>query len=293
MTTLYVFAALSLFLILWGLIEASAKIRMVHRNIGSRGLKVLWLSDIHCRMWFSPKRLRKLVQRINLQGPDIIIIGGDFIDHGTRFIKPAVQELSELKASFGVYAVLGNHDVRMYKNRSIRQELMQELGKTDIKLLYNADDRVQTEFGPVRIIGTGDVMEDIAYIHHLGPFYPSDPCDPSSETSETSGSNTSETSSENMSDTSSEIRILATHNPDFVTFLEDDDSFTIILSGHTHGGQITFFGIPITTHTDHRKELGKGLRTYRGKQVIISNGVGTNLVPMRIGAPPSVELVHL
>lgn len=290
MIALYVFAALSFFLMLWGLIEASAKIRMVHRDIGSRGLTVLWLSDIHCRMWFPPKRLRKLVLRINQQNPDIIIIGGDFIDRGTRYLKPAVKELGELKAPYGVYAVLGNHDVRMYKNRNIRQELIQELDKTDIMLLYNADVRVQTKFGPVRIIGTGDVMEDIAYIHHLGPFYPSDP---SSEISETGGSNIRETSSGKMRETSSEIRILATHNPDFVTFLEDDDSFAIILSGHTHGGQITFFGIPITTHTDHRKELGKGLRTYRGKQVIISNGVGTNLVPMRIGAPPSVELVHL
>jgi len=261
------FFVLMLIPILWGLSEALLAVRVKHHHISSYGISVIWLSDFHCRFWFPPKKIARIVRRVNRMEPDIVLLGGDYVDFGERYAVPAVRELGRLKSRYGVYAILGNHDVRRRKHHDIREALTEAMAHTGITLLYNTEALIDTGKFSVRIIGTGDVREDVAYIRHLVPFLPS------SETGV--------------------LTILASHNPDFISLLDDADAFDIILCGHTHGGQITWFGRPILTHTELGRKAGKGLIVYEGRRVLISNGLGTNILPLRIGAPPTIEVVHL
>lgn len=72
--------------------------------------KIVFLSDIHHGPFFSVKRLRKLVEKVNRLEPDIILLGGDYVHRDPKYIAPCFRELSRLKAPLGVYGVLGNHD---------------------------------------------------------------------------------------------------------------------------------------------------------------------------------------
>jgi len=263
-------AAVLLFIcisILWGLAEALLVLRIKHHQISSFGITAVWLTDFHCRFWFPPKRIARIAGKVNRMNPDLVLLGGDYVDMDSSYAASAIRELGKLRAEYGVYAVLGNHDVRRHKQHDIREELIEAMSETGIQLLYNAESVVDADGLGIRIIGTGDVREDVAYIHHLAPFLPS------SETGK--------------------LTILMTHNPDFISFLDDEDVFDIILCGHTHGGQITWFGRPVITHTALGRRAGKGLIQYGKKTVLISNGLGTNILPFRIGAPPTIEVVHL
>jgi uncharacterized protein len=79
------------------------------------GLRVGFLTDIHCSRWVSPDDVRRAALRLMDERPDLIVLGGDYVTWGDRrYVQPSAEALAPLSAPCGVFGILGNHDDDRY-----------------------------------------------------------------------------------------------------------------------------------------------------------------------------------
>lgn len=223
--------------------------------------KILFISDIHCNKYYTPKDVAQLVSLSNSLQPDIVILGGDYTDADTTYSTPFFEEVSKLKAPLGIYSVFGNHDY--WENIDIIKAGMNECG---FKICDNSSYWIHEGSDSIKIGGVGDMWEDEQILE-----------------------NTTHDISSN------DFCILLSHNPDFVEDI-GDSKVDLMLSGHTHGGQVTIFGLyaPImpAAWKPHLKNTGQKYR-YGWKRVgetslYITTGVGMGTFPFRFFAPPEI-----
>src|SRR5438552_620634 len=75
------------------------------------GLRIGFISDVHCSRWLSPEDVYRTAARLNDEHPDLIVLGGDYVTWGDRqYVQASAQALSSLSAPHGVFGILGNHD---------------------------------------------------------------------------------------------------------------------------------------------------------------------------------------
>ncbi|MFZ5392279.1 MAG: metallophosphoesterase [Patescibacteria group bacterium] len=222
------------------------------------GYKIVYLSDIHYGPFFSDERLAEMVERVNGLRPDLILLGGDYIFDKTDQIEPVFQGLSQLKAKDGVFAVLGNHD--HWEDPDVSWKCMREAG---IVALDNKATWIVRGGEKIRLGGVGDWWNDKV------DFEPT-----------IAGT------------TKGDLVILLSHNPD-VAELEDSGLVDLILSGHTHAGQLTLFGqwgvIPSFYGQKYRQSWAKAQET----DVYVSRGVGNTFLPLRFWARPEITVLTL
>lgn len=239
---------------------ASYDIRLPNWPAGAAPLRIVQLSDSHANTRFMPtSRLLALVERVNKLQPDIVVLTGDYAGDGVLGTEPlppeqAVAPFAGLKARLGVYAVLGNHD-HLFDPREIKAAL----NHAHVRLLDNRHTRV----GPITIAGVDDWNvghPDLA--RALGAIDPARPT------------------------------ILLSHTPDI--FPRVDSRVGLTLAGHTHGGQIAppLIG-PIMTASVYGKRYVHGHIVENGHDLIVSAGLGTSVLPIRIGVLPEIVLVTL
>lgn len=229
-------------------------------NSDTNNLKIIFVSDIHHGPFFSRERVHKLVSTINNESPDIVILGGDYVHRDKKYILPCFDELQYLKVKYGVYAVLGNHD-----NWEGKELTIENIKKANINLLDNNAKCIDVRNSRLKIGGVGDYLED----------------------------------TQDITPTLTGIKkedfvILVTHNPDYIEEIKDNTQIDLVFSGHTHGGQVTFFGLyaPILpTKTGQKYRTGK-IRVGN-MTVIVSNGIGTITPPVRFFARPQINVVTL
>src|SRR5262249_28584307 len=101
------------------------------------GLKLVHLTDIHHSKFVSFNDVFRMVELSNQQDPDVVLLTGDYVTWSKKFISPVAEALRNLKSRFGVYAVLGNHDVRVNAD-----QVAQALEKAHIEVLRNASARI-------------------------------------------------------------------------------------------------------------------------------------------------------
>ncbi len=223
------------------------------------GAKIVFLSDIHqgSGPFFDAARTNALVNQVNALNPDIILLGGDYVSDDPSHINSTFSELSKLNAPLGVYGVLGNNDP---KEATIKA--MSDVGITYIK---NGGLWIGKENSKIRIGGVGDFLTD-------------------SQNSRTAIGNASQ----------NDFVILLSHNPDFFPYATTKSKIDLMLSGHTHGGQITFFGLwaPIV-HSKYGNEYRTGVKYINNTTLVISNGIGTTILPARFFAPPQIIVLKL
>jgi predicted MPP superfamily phosphohydrolase len=223
------------------------------------GAKIVFVSDIHYGLFFSKVRVRALVRRINRLHPDIILLGGDYVDKNPKYIRPCFAELRKLKAVFGVYGVLGNHDY--WADPELTRRVMAE---TNILNLDNRAFYVMKRGARIKIGGVGDFT---MATQDLNPTV------------------------EDVS--KADFVILVTHNPDYVDELTTD-KVDLVFSGHTHGGQVTLFGLwaPVVP-SKYGAKYRTGIIKTPLTRVIVSNGIGTVNPPIRLFARPQINIVTL
>ncbi|MGC9367221.1 MAG: metallophosphoesterase [bacterium] len=221
--------------------------------------KIVFISDIHHGPYFSRSRVKQLVSRINDIEPDLILLGGDYVHRHPRYIKSCFEELAKLQADYGVWGVLGNHD--HWEGKKLSLAYMDSAG---IEVLDNAGFWIVNNEDSIRLGGVGDMWEDRQDLTELLDKVNSD-----------------------------HFVILISHNPDFAEYLYTD-LVDLMLCGHTHGGQITFFNLwaPILP-----SEFGQKYRSGRietsSTTIIVSNGVGTITPPVRFCCPPQINIITL
>ena len=226
---------------------------------GFEGTTIAFLSDIHHSATFPVEQVRSLVDMANAQRPDLILLGGDYVTNETACIRSFFTEAARFTAPLGVYGVLGNHDI--WTDRALTERCMREAG---ITLLDNYGLWLERGGSRIRLGGIGDLKTSR---QDLGPMLAGTRPD--------------------------DLMILVTHHPDYALRLPKD-LIDLMLCGHTHGGQVSFFGkwIPPWPGGAHRKDrsgvVGEGRTT-----VIISNGIGTVGPPVRIFAAPQIWLITL
>ena len=229
------------------------------------GYRIGFASDFHLESKFKERQLHGTVKALQATAPDVLLLGGDY-QEGCEYVVPLLAELGRVLPPDGIFAVLGNNDYE--RCTGLIRRAMREQGITLLEdstaTLYREDDSI-TLWGANAYAGR----------------YPTAP----------KRSNTSirETYIDDNSFT-----ILLTHTPDYV---EDADvsGVDLALAGHTHGGQVTLFGLyaPITA-SKYGTRFRTGLRrNSQGVPIIISGGLGTSRRNIRFCAPTDIIIVTL
>jgi predicted MPP superfamily phosphohydrolase len=239
--------------------EAKVELRGWPKN--QRPLRLLLMTDIHVQgPDMSPTRLLRIVEQANALAPDIVLMAGDFIgDRELRTHTYSAEEmaapLAALRAPLGRFAVLGNHD--HWNNAPAVYAALTGAG---IKVLVNEAVRV----GPLAL---GGVDDDHTSRSDLGRTLVG---------MQMAGG----------------VPILLSHSPDPFPALPED--VPLMLAGHTHCGQIRLPWIgPLATASRHGKRYACGRYDERGRTLVVSAGLGTSVLPFRIGAVPDMWLIEL
>lgn len=235
------------------------------------GKRIVFVSDIHHGEALSRERVKKLALRINELHPDIIILGGDYISFEEKYIGQVFAELKNLKSNYGIYGVLGNHDC--FVNDTLTQKMMVGDG---IKDCDNKSYWLRINSDSIKIGGVIDPdggkpeSDSTVFDVHRKDF-----C------------------------------ILITHRPEFIKHL-NTDLVDLTLSGHTHGGQITFFGLwapilPTENGLWAAVSLSAETQKYRygliqprpNMQSYITSGIGTRFPDIRFFCRPEIAVLKL
>ncbi len=248
-----------------------------HWSGALNGLRVVTIADIHTGSNYAPpERVRFVVEQANAQNPDVIVLLGDYVSESkwdrdcvrraanrencTELKVPVeviAESLTGLKAKYGVFAIIGNHD--WYHNAVTIHRLLEEVA--GINVLNNEIVEIPINGETLRIWGIED--------WYLNRNVPTEALEALSE-------------KKNI--------IAITHNPD--TSLNTPEGFSIMFAGHTHGGQLNWpiFG-PKAVFNDPR--FMDGLAVVDNKYVYVSSGVGTSVIPFRFRVPPEINVITL
>ncbi len=230
------------------------------------GTRVVLVTDIHRGPFFSQERVASLVERVNALEPDLVLLGGDYVYLGTKYAASCFEALEELEAPLGCYAVLGNHDYGKYQDgENGPNDVIKAMEQADITLLR--EDAVWIEKGAerIRLGGVSDYSVD------RPRFTPT-----------VKGT------------ASDDLVVLLSHSPDYAEDLPGD-TIDLVLSGHTHGGQMTLFGRwAFYVPSEYGQKYRTGVVENGSTTVIVSNGVGTSTIPpMRLFCRPQIVVVTL
>ena len=223
------------------------------------GKRIVFVSDIHNGAYFSRERVADLVSQINGLKPDMVILGGDYAARDSPNTSVCFEELRKLQAPLGKYGVLGNHD---YWAGGV--EALQAMNGAGITPLDNSGLWIYSGSERIRLGGVAD-------------FWQGKP----NPLPTINGANLSD------------YVILVSHNPDYAEELETS-RIDIVLSGHTHGGQVSLFGlwVPYMPSGYGQKYKGGFARTAY-TEVYVTRGIGMTFLPIRFFARPEITVLTL
>jgi predicted MPP superfamily phosphohydrolase len=216
------------------------------------GLRVGLMTDIHRSRWVSDDDVAAAVALMMSVRPDLIVLGGDYVTWGDRqYVSASAEALKPLSAPHGVFAVLGNHDSD--------QETAQHLAARHIQVLRDARTRVTIRDDSLELVGLR--------------YWTKRPSDIAALTKDARGP-----------------VVLLAHDPR--RFTEATAlGVPLVLSGHTHGGQIV---LPLVGAVAARKfPVVAGVARRANTTMYVSRGVGTVYVPLRVNCPPEVAVLTL
>lgn len=221
------------------------------------GFRIVQLSDIHHSPFTGSAQVERAIEAANSLDADIIALTGDYVSHERAYIAPCATMLGRLRARHGVYAILGNHD--HWTDAALITDLFQLAG---IRMLVNEGMRFSARGASFWLAGVDDTMvglEDLPLA--------------------LAGSSRDE------------MKLLLAHNP-IILRRAARSGVDLVLSGHTHGGQVTWRSERSASGRPRRRLL-KGLGRQGQTQIYVTRGLGTSVLPIRYGCPPEVSLLEL
>ncbi len=222
------------------------------------GTTIALVADTHHGPWTGEGFVRRVADRTAREKPDIVALAGDFVHRGARYAEPGIAPLGGIGAPLGTYAVLGNHD--HWEGADAVRAALRTHG---ITILENAHAIVERAGARLCIAGVEELWEgapDVgAALAGVDPEVP---------------------------------RVLIVHNPDFVDALAEAPGVDLVLSGHTHGGQVAlpFLG-PLLLPA--RRTYASGLVKLPHGLLYVTRGAGEISPPVRLGCRPEIAILTL
>ncbi|MFC5733600.1 metallophosphoesterase [Cytobacillus gottheilii] len=246
------FVLLMIFLLLYMVKEAFAN-RILHQElafddfpIGFGEVKIFFISDIHKR-----KIHEDIINEASASNSDMVIIGGDLLEKKVPLSR-VKENLQKLKSVAPVYFIWGNNDYEVDVKKL--NALLMECG---VKILDNCAVTFKSALNEsYALLGINDIS------------LKKDRLDLAIKDAE-----------------DADFRILVSHEPRVMSKLKNDHRISLVLSGHTHGGQIHFLGFGLY-------EKGK-IKKADTATILVSNGYGTTALPLRLGAKAETHVLTI
>lgn len=222
------------------------------------GFRIAQITDVHHSRIVPIAEVRRVVEATMALKPDLIALTGDYTTSYRRYIEPCAETLGSLSAPHGVWAVLGNHDHYTDPLLTVRA-----LKRHHINVVENANTLIRRGSDTLQLVGIGDWTWGRAdwerALHGIDKRRPS---------------------------------VMLSHQP-VVLDLPEAEGISLILSGHTHGGQVRlpFIGPPIRYGRDFK--YVRGLYQKNETQLYVSAGTGVIGLPVRLGVRPEISLLKL
>ena len=216
------------------------------------GLKIGFLSDLHRSGTVSHQVIAAAVSAVMAASPDVIILGGDYVtNRDRRFVQPAADALGGLSAPLGVFAVLGNHDDERDSTAALTAK--------GFAMLRDARTQISIRGETIDLAGLRYWTYRVDDITRV------------------------------LRGASANL-ILIAHTPK--RLLEAAAlSVPLVLSGHTHGGQIVLPGVGAIAAREFPVVQGSARRD--NTTIFVTRGVGTIYVPVRVNCPPEVAILTI
>jgi predicted MPP superfamily phosphohydrolase len=223
------------------------------------GFRITQVTDVHHSRIVGLEDIQRVVDLAQQTKPDLIALTGDYTTSFRRFIEPCAEALGRLRAPEGVWAVLGNHD--HYTDPELTTRALE---RQHINVMNNVNTVLRRGSDVLQLSGIDDSSwagDDWSRaLHGLDPGRPT---------------------------------VLLSHQP-IVLDLPQTQNVSLILSGHTHGGQIRlpWLGAPAQMLTKDLK-YAHGLFRRGETQLYVSSGTGVIGLPVRFGVRPEIAVLRL
>lgn len=224
----------------------------------TKPVRVALIADLHVGLFSGHERqLKQVVEKINQQQPDFVVVAGDWTYEPENRLEQELAILKQIKVP--IYSVNGNHD-EQYPGPPIKPLLARALRNNNV---LDIEGKI-VEFDEFRLIGVGDLWAGKSDMRDM-PDLPQD-----------------------------KPWLILSHNPDTVDMVPHLPTRPLMLSGHTHGGQVE---LPWLTNYLMKKVsiLGhkRGLYSHENADVFVTLGIGMVGIPLRFRAPPTIDIIEL
>lgn len=241
-------------------VDRVVKYDFTHRDVPEafEGFRIAFISDLHYKSLLKEKGLNDLVRLLIAQKADVLLMGGDY-QEGCEYVEPLFAALSRVKTPMGTYGVMGNNDYER-----CHDDIVKTMEHYGMRVLEHEVDTLRKDGQQIIIAGVRNPF-DLAH-NGVSPSLALSPRD---------------------------FVILLVHTPDYVEDVSVANT-DLALAGHTHGGQVRVFGIAPALNSHYGNRFVTGLAYNSAKiPLIITNGIGTSQMPIRIGAPAEIIMITL
>jgi len=240
----------------------------INKTESNEKIKIAAISDPHFGPFKKYEYSQKIADKTNEQNPDLIVLLGDYIyglEENAKYLEPIIK----LSEKYPIFVISGNHDYHLPEFKSPKQKdktqiLRQMLKKYQLDLMENANQQLTINNQQFYLVGikeiwTGEADLELA-MQNVDPEKPI---------------------------------IMLCHNPDFI--IQAHDKIDLMLSGHTHGGQITLPALgPVPSLPDELgRKFDKGLFKFNNSQLFITSGVGEAGPRARLFNPPEIAILNV
>lgn len=228
------------------------------------GLKIVYVSDIHYGTYFKKDRLEKLVERINALEADILLLGGDYAEDSQDALEFWKMK-PPFRAKTAVLCVFGNHDRTLPEENF--QSIQNAMKAAGVLPLVNDVYMLEKDGSTLAFAGPDDYYNGYPDLEKLARL-----------------------------SQAADFTVFLPHTPDILPKsyqLPEGPFYQLALCGHTHGGQVALFGYAPKPSSELGNRYRSGWYHEKGTDILVSNGVGTSLLPVRLGARPQFHLITL
>lgn len=231
------------------------------------GYKIVQISDLHNKRF--GKNQNNLIDKIKECNPDIIIVTGDLVDKRYYNLDVAMEFINSAINIAPIYYVSGNHEISTEEYEDIKRKLI----TANVVVLDNESILLNKNEESIKLLGL------------LDPSY----YDGTNEHREIK-------LNEELKKlvTNEEFEILLSHRPEILD-IYSENNIDLVFTGHAHGGQIRipFIGAVIAPHQGLFPIYTEGQYTLNNTTMIVSRGLGTSVIPVRIFNKPEIILLEL